>query len=84
LSLELATKKINGAKESGADVLCVACTHCQIQFDRVGETMEKEAGQDQGVPSILYPQLLGLSIGLDGEALGLNQKIRDTLSKHFS
>jgi heterodisulfide reductase subunit B2 len=81
LSLELTTKKIENAKESGADVLCVACTHCQVQFDRVGETMKNEAGEDQGVPSILYPQLLGLSLGLDGEALGLNQKLWETLSK---
>jgi heterodisulfide reductase subunit B2 len=84
LSLALTTKKIENAQVYGADVLCVACTHCQMQFDRVGETMKNEAGEDQGVPSILYPQLLGLSLGLDGEALGLNQRIVDTLAKSFS
>jgi heterodisulfide reductase subunit B len=84
LSLDLTTKKIENAKAYGADLLCVACTHCQMQFDRVGEIMRNEGGEDQGLPSILYPQLLGLSLGLDGEALGLNPKILHTLAKHLS
>ncbi len=81
LSLELTTKKIESAKESGADVLCVACTHCQMQFDRVGEIIGKEADQRQGVPSLLYPQLLGLSLGLDGAVLGLSENVLELINR---
>lgn len=83
LSLALTTKKMKNAREYGADVLCVSCTHCQMQFDRVGETMKNEGGVDQGVPSILYPQLLGLGLGLDGRTLGIEKKVLDLIeSKH--
>ena len=37
LSLQLTRKKIANAKQAEADVLCVGCTHCQMQFERVRE-----------------------------------------------
>jgi len=72
LSLDLSVKKLEDAAESGAHALCVACTYCQIQFD----TVQKEhiAGKASKVilPSILYPQLLGLAMGMDPGALGMD------------
>ena len=64
-------KKLASAKQAGADYLCAACTYCQIQFDAVqaAELVQKEKSEAQ--PSILYPQLLGLSLGLPGEMLGV-------------
>ena len=77
LSLDLMRKKISSAKEAGADCLCSACTHCQIQFDTVQKT-ELLPHQSE-MPSILYPQLLGLSLGLSQKDLGLEySKIKVT------
>lgn len=56
----LMAKKLAGAAASGADVLATACTYCQLQFGRGG-----------GIPSVLFPQILGLALGLSPEALGL-------------
>ncbi len=75
LSRQLTGKKIASARLAEADVLCVACTHCQIQFERVREMMGEENSEDQGLPSLLYPQLLGLSLGLDGRVLGIEKKV---------
>jgi len=72
LSLDLTEKKLKDAKKSGADYLCVACSYCQIQFDRVQKILLSQRGIEAKLPSILYPQLLGLSLGIDGETLGLN------------
>ena len=71
LALDLTRKKLASAKQAGADYLCAACTYCQIQFDAVqaAELVQKEKSEAQ--PSILYPQLLGLSLGLPGEMLGV-------------
>lgn len=77
LSRQLTALKMASAKEAQADIVCVACTHCQMQFQRVGDLLTAEGGESQGLPSLLYPQLLGLSLGLDGEALGINQKVLD-------
>ena len=71
LSLDLTETKLRRAKESGADYLCVACSYCQIQFDRVQRMLLIERGPELKLPSVLYPQLLGLSLGIDGETLGL-------------
>jgi heterodisulfide reductase subunit B len=71
LSMDLTLKKLNDGKESGAEYLCVACPYCHLQFDSVQKKILAQRGVDNPLPSILYPQLLGLSIGIDSETLGV-------------
>ncbi|MFH1349621.1 MAG: CoB--CoM heterodisulfide reductase iron-sulfur subunit B family protein [Pseudomonadota bacterium] len=73
LSMDLTQKKIEDAWESGAHYLCVACCYCQLQFDRVQKSMISKRNGNHPLPSILYTQLLGLSMGIDEEALGIQQ-----------
>jgi heterodisulfide reductase subunit B len=72
LSLDLTENKLKHARKSGADFLCVACSYCQIQYDHVQKILVSRRGPKHQLPSILYPQLLGLSLGLDSETLGLH------------
>jgi heterodisulfide reductase subunit B len=72
LSLDLLENKLKHARKSAADFLCVACSYCQIQFDHVQKIMVSRRGAEHQLPSILYPQLLGLSLGIDSETLGLH------------
>jgi heterodisulfide reductase subunit B len=67
----LTENKLKHARKSGADLLCVACSYCQIQFDHVQKILVARRGPEHRLPSILYPQLLGLSLGIDSETLGL-------------
>jgi heterodisulfide reductase subunit B len=71
LSMDLTLKKLNDGKASGAEYLCVACPYCQLQFDTVQQMILSQRGLNHPLPSILYPQLLGLSLGIEGERLGL-------------
>jgi heterodisulfide reductase subunit B len=71
LSMDLTENKLKHARKSGADFLCVACSYCQIQFDHVQKILVSRRGPEHQLPSILYPQLLGLSLGIDSETLGL-------------
>jgi len=72
LSMGLAKKKLDHSMEAGADYLCTACPYCQIQFDTVQEMiLSSNSGRDS-LGSILYSQLLGLSMGIDHEKLGIN------------
>ena len=73
LSMDLARKKLDDCHRAGADYVCVGCPYCQMQFDRVQQMMELE----QQVPSIVYPQLLGLAMGLSEELLGLTMNTID-------
>jgi len=72
LSMALMKRKLASSMEAGADYICTACPYCQMQFDTVQEMMVSGNGTGETVASILYPQLLGLSMGLDEEKLGIN------------
>ncbi len=71
LSMNLTEKKLTDAKKHGAEYVCTACTYCQIQFDTVQKMILGARGTDHYLPSLLYPQLLGLSMGIDRGSLGL-------------
>jgi len=75
LSMDITEKKLIDGQESGADYLCVACSYCQLQFDKVQKIMVSDRNIDNSLSSILYPQLLGLSMGIDAETLqlGMNE-----------
>jgi len=71
LSMDLTERKLANAQQAGADYLCVGCPYCHIQFDTVQTMIHRERGRNHLLPPILYPQLLGLSLGIDREILGL-------------
>ncbi|NVM26365.1 MAG: disulfide reductase, partial [Desulfobacterales bacterium] len=66
--------------QAGADYLCVGCPYCHIQFDTVQRMIHRERGRNHLLPPILYPQLLGLSLGIDREILGLGMNQIDITS----
>jgi heterodisulfide reductase subunit B len=71
LSADLMLRKLKSGRDSGADYVCAACTYCQIQFDTIQQMILSQRGLNHPLPSILYPQLLGLSMGIDAGTLGL-------------
>jgi len=71
LSMDLTLKKLTDGKKSGADYVCAACPYCHIQFDKVQKMILAQRNANHPLPSILYTQLLGLTMGIDKRALGL-------------
>jgi heterodisulfide reductase subunit B2 len=86
LSMDLTQKKIVDAQQAGGDYLCAACPWCQMQFDRVQQMMNPRPGTNHHLPSIIFPQLLGLVMGIDPEALGMDMNEIDirTVEKYLS
>ena len=72
LSMDLTRKKLNDGKLAGADYLCVACPYCQMQFDHVQKMMTTSRDAASSLPSVVFPQLLGLAMGIPSDSLGLN------------
>lgn len=70
LSTELTARKVRSAREGGADLLCVVCPYCFLQFDRAQQALAAER-RIEPLPLILVHQLLGLSLGIEAAALGL-------------
>lgn len=80
LSMDLTQRKLTNASQAGADFLCDACPYCHIQFDTVQGMINDQRGGNHLLPPILYPQLLGLSLGIDREILGLEMNQIDISS----
>lgn len=77
LSMDLTKKKLRDGKKAGAHYLCTACPFCHLQFDTVQKMMVSHNGNEEYLASILYPQLLGLCMGIDKETLGISMNQLD-------
>ena len=73
LGMDMAMKKISSAKDAGAHYLCTACPYTQLQFDWVQNRLATDDKEWEPVTPILYPQLLGLCMGIDEDTLGLSK-----------
>jgi heterodisulfide reductase subunit B len=71
LSQSMSQKKLEDCRKAGADFLATACPYCQIQFDTLQHEFSSNKNINETVGSILYPQLLGLSMGINATKLGL-------------
>jgi heterodisulfide reductase subunit B len=66
LADRLTQAKVDDARESGAEVLATACPYCHLRF-----TESQAGGARAPLATMLYPQLLGLAMGLAPRTLGL-------------
>lgn len=73
LSFDLTQRKLDHAKKAGVDCMTTGCTFCQFQFDTIQKKIASERGTNSTLPAILYPQLLGLCMGVDKSVLGLDR-----------
>jgi heterodisulfide reductase subunit B len=71
MSHKLLTEKIRSARAAGADYIVPVCSYCYLQFDTTQLTLT--ADKNNPLPALLYPQLLGLCLGLEEKLVGLQQ-----------
>lgn len=69
LSLAVMRKKVEDCLDSGAQLLCVACPYCFLQF----QTQQPRALGHQGISVVLITQILGVAMGLSPEGVGLKR-----------
>jgi heterodisulfide reductase subunit B len=72
LSIRLARDKLKSMKESGAVFATVVCPACGNQLDLQQLGLKESYGEDYNLPVLVYPQILGLAIGLGEEEVGLS------------
>lgn len=73
LSNMLLQEKIQGAEAAGADYITPVCSYCHLQFDTAQKNIPGVNPDSKPLPVLLYPQLLGLCLGLDMQQLGIDQ-----------
>lgn len=73
LSEKLLNEKITGAQTAGAEFITPICSYCHLQFDTAQKNMANKNPSAKLLPVLLYPQLLGLCLGIDEQKLGIRQ-----------
>jgi heterodisulfide reductase subunit B len=71
LAVTMSNHKLKTAKEKGADALVSICPFCTVMYEDNQRKAESKFNMQYGIPVLYYPQLLGLSFGLDANAVGL-------------
>lgn len=77
---EMAAKKLRSLSALNVDALILICPFCAIMYDRY-QSLILEEGR---IPVLYYTQLLGLALGLEPDALGLDLNavsVEDLLAK---
>lgn len=67
----LLNEKVEGALKAGADYITPVCSYCHLQFDTAQTNVRDQ--NSPILPVLLYPQLLGLVLGIDEKKLGIEQ-----------
>jgi len=70
-ALKMAREKFRRLKDSGADAMALICPFCAVMYDAGQKTIEVKLQEKFNLPVVYYPQLLGLAMGIDDKALGL-------------
>jgi heterodisulfide reductase subunit B len=86
LAVKLTREKLLSAKAAGAHCIVTPCPFCGIQFDLFQIKVEEVYDISIDLPLLFLPQLLGLSLGIDTEALGfdLHRVPLDDIEEHIS
>jgi succinate dehydrogenase / fumarate reductase cytochrome b subunit len=75
-SLKMAGTHLADAQDADADCLVVPCPLCHLNLDLQQPMAAGQIGRsDLNMPVLHLPQLVGLALGLDQKALGLNKHV---------
>jgi heterodisulfide reductase subunit B len=73
IPLQLTREKLNHIKEVGAQALITVCPFCHMMYDTNQARIERIFNETYGIPTLHYPQLLGLAMGLKPAELALHE-----------
>ncbi len=71
--LKLSGALVQHARESGADVIAVACPLCHVNLD----ARQFQMGLEQAMPVMFFTQLMAIALGLPEKAASLNKNLVD-------
>jgi heterodisulfide reductase subunit B len=83
LSMDLTEKKLINAHQGGAQCLAVVCPYCQMQFAKIQKRIIETRNFNTPVACVVYPQLLGLCLGIDSRTLGIEGELPAEVTDHL-
>jgi len=73
IPLQLSREKLTNVREVGAQALITICPFCHMMFETNQMRIERMFNEKFGIPTLHYPQLLGLALGLSPHELALDE-----------
>lgn len=73
--------KLSGAillSAKGSDCIVTVCPMCQMNLEAYQDEISKEMGEELSISILYLPQLLGISLGIDKNSLGLDKNLSIT------
>ncbi len=77
IGLRLANELLEAATDVKADCIAVVCPLCQSNLDMRQPDVEKRYDRTYNLPIVYLSQLIGLTMGLGSEDLGLEKLVVD-------
>jgi len=74
---KLSGKLVESAVKKGAEAIVVACPMCHSNLDLRRPAINEYLGQEHKIPAMFITQVIGLAMGLDATALGLQRHMVD-------
>ena len=71
LALAMSNEVLKGIEKSAAEAIVTMCPFCGIMFDTCQSEIEERFRKRYEIPVLYLPQLIGLSLGLENDKLGL-------------
>ena len=78
LAMSVTKEKLDGISAAGADAICLVCPFCSVMYDGNQKSIEAEYNVSYNLPVLYLTQILGLAMGIDRKALGLNMNVVKT------
>jgi succinate dehydrogenase / fumarate reductase cytochrome b subunit len=78
VAIKLSGEHIKSAKANGAATMITPCPLCHTVLDGFQREIEKDMGETLDMPVLHLPQLVGLALGLDAQALRLDRHMVST------
>ncbi len=78
VAMAVAKEKLDNIVDAGADAMCLVCPFCSVMYDGNQKSIESEYQKSYRLPVLYLTQILGLAMGFDRKALGLNMNVVKT------
>jgi heterodisulfide reductase subunit B len=73
IPLQLSREKLTHIRDVGAQALITICPFCHMMFETNQMRIERMLNERFGIPTLHYPQILGLALGLSPQELALDE-----------
>jgi len=78
VAMSVTKEKLDEISQAGANALCLVCPFCSVMYDGNQKSIESQFDVSYDLPVLYLTQILGLAMGFDRKALGLNMNVVKT------